>query len=189
MPLPLVVVDYAHTPDALDHALSTLSATAQERGGRLVCVFGCGGNRDRGKRPLMGKVALERADAVILTSDNPRDEDPSTIINDIAAAGPGRFRIQAERARAILDAIWSADARDVILLAGKGHETYQEVRGVRKHFDDLDWARFALSWARGVEMSTDSRRLSQGQMFLALEGESFDGHNYLEQVAAKGACA
>ncbi len=189
MPLPLVVVDYAHTPDALDHALSTLSATAQERGGRLVCVFGCGGNRDRGKRPLMGKVALERADAVILTSDNPRDEDPSTIINDIAAAGPGRFRIQAERARAILDAIWSADARDVILLAGKGHETYQEVRGVRKHFDDLDWARFALSWARGVEMCTDSRRLSQGQMFLALEGESFDGHNYLEQVAAKGACA
>src|SRR5690606_8594320 len=110
-------------------------------------------------------VALQAADTVILTSDNPRDEDPTAIIDEIAAAGPGRFRIQVDRARAILEAIWGADARDVILLAGKGHEAYQETKGVRKYFDDLDWARFALTWLRGVELCSDTRRISSGQLF------------------------
>jgi hypothetical protein len=127
------VIDYAHTPDALDKALSALRDTAAARGGRLVCVFGCGGNRDPGKRPLMGEVAARGADAVILTSDNPRDEDPQAILADIAAARRGRASI-ADRAEAIRAALAEADARDVVLIAGKGHETYQEIAGRRLPF-------------------------------------------------------
>jgi UDP-N-acetylmuramoyl-L-alanyl-D-glutamate--2,6-diaminopimelate ligase len=146
---PLAVVDYAHTPDALEQALSALAGTAAARGGRLVCVFGCGGNRDPGKRPLMGEAAARRADAVILTSDNPRDEDPQAILADIARGAPGA-RIIADRAEAIRAAIAEADARDVVLIAGKGHETYQEIAGRRLPFSDVDCAAAALAARGGV---------------------------------------
>ena len=145
---PLAVVDYAHTPDALDQALAALRDTAAARGGRLVCVFGCGGNRDPGKRPQMGDVAAQRADAVILTSDNPRDEDPQAILADIVRGAPGARTI-ADRAEAIRAALAEADARDVVLIAGKGHEVYQEIAGQRLPFSDVDCAVAALAGRGG----------------------------------------
>ncbi len=145
---PLAVIDYAHTPDALDKALTALRGTAVARGGRLVCIFGCGGNRDPGKRPQMGDVAARRADAVILTSDNPRDEDPQAILADIVRGAPGARTI-ADRGEAIRAALAEADARDVVLIAGKGHESYQEIAGRRLPFSDVDCAVAALAGRGG----------------------------------------
>jgi UDP-N-acetylmuramoyl-L-alanyl-D-glutamate--2,6-diaminopimelate ligase len=148
---PLVVVDYAHTPDALDKVLATLREIVG--GGRLVCVFGCGGNRDRGKRPLMGQAVERGADEIWVTSDNPRHEDPRHIINDILAGMPGArpnhpVHVEPDRARAIFEAIGNAHQGDVVLIAGKGHEDYQEIAGERLPFSDPAVARKALeAWA------------------------------------------
>ena len=142
---PLVVIDYAHTPDALEKVLAALRPVARTRHGRLVAVFGAGGDRDPSKRPLMGEVAGRLADRVVLTSDNPRSEDPEAIIAAIAAGMKGERQTEPDRARAITAAIGSADEQDVILLAGKGHETYQEVRGARLSFSDEAVARAALA--------------------------------------------
>jgi UDP-N-acetylmuramyl-tripeptide synthetase len=148
---PLVVVDYAHTPDALEKVLTTLRETATARGGKLLCVFGCGGDRDIGKRPLMGAIAEQRADRVVVTSDNPRSEDPLAIIAAIRSGMQQTPVIEAERANAVAQTITQADARDVILLAGKGHEPYQEIAGVRLPFSDIDTAKSALARRRAVE--------------------------------------
>lgn len=185
----MVVVDYAHTPDALARALVALRPLAKARGGRLVCVFGCGGNRDRGKRPMMGSVASAQADKVILTNDNPRDETPRAIIGEIAAGMSGQPRIEPDRALAILAAIWEADAADVVLLAGKGHEAYQEMAGVRQPFDDREWARLALTWHEGLSISTDTRSIQAGELFVAIRGDRYDGHAYLDAAARAGAAA
>lgn len=144
---PLVAVDYAHTPDALRQALAALRPVAQERGGRLWCVFGCGGNRDAGKRPLMGAAAQHGADQVIVTSDNPRGEDPQAIIHQILLGTIAATHVRAEpdRAAAIRLALAEADALDVVLIAGKGHEDYQETAGRRQPFSDMAQARDALS--------------------------------------------
>jgi UDP-N-acetylmuramoyl-L-alanyl-D-glutamate--2,6-diaminopimelate ligase len=143
---PMVVVDYAHTPDALDKAIGALRPLAAARGGALWCVFGCGGNRDPGKRPLMGAVAGKLADRVVVTSDNPRDEPPGAIVAQVAA---GVNRADAwlieDRREAIARAVEAAGANDVVLLAGKGHEDYQEVAGVKNPFSDVDEARAALA--------------------------------------------
>ena len=144
---PLVVVDYAHTPDALEKVLATLREIVS--GGRLICVFGCGGNRDRGKRPLMGQAVAEGADEVWITSDNPRSEDPRHIIDDILAGTSGakvgiQVRVEPDRARAIFEAIGGAHHGDVVLIAGKGHEEYQEIAGERLPFSDVAVARKAL---------------------------------------------
>jgi UDP-N-acetylmuramoyl-L-alanyl-D-glutamate--2,6-diaminopimelate ligase len=140
---PLVVVDYAHTPDALENVLVATRTVASERRGNLWVVFGCGGDRDPGKRPQMGEVASRLADRVIVTSDNPRSEDPQAIIAQILAGAQGA-EAEADRAVAIRRAVGAADARDVIVLAGKGHEAYQESLGVRTPFSDLEQARAAL---------------------------------------------
>jgi UDP-N-acetylmuramoyl-L-alanyl-D-glutamate--2,6-diaminopimelate ligase len=133
---PLLVVDYAHTPDALEQALASLR---EHTPGRLTCVFGCGGDRDRGKRPEMAAIAERGADRVIVTDDNPRSEDGDLIVAEIVAgfANAENARIERDRAKAIALALADADAGDVILVAGKGHETYQEVAGVKYPFDDL----------------------------------------------------
>lgn len=136
-----MVIDYAHTPDALEKVLTALRSQAK---GKLVCVFGCGGDRDAGKRPLMGKVADALADRVIVTSDNPRSEDPDAIIQSIVADMTGDYHIETERAVAISLAIESAKPGDIVLLAGKGHEDYQEIAGVRYPFKDLSVAERAL---------------------------------------------
>jgi UDP-N-acetylmuramoyl-L-alanyl-D-glutamate--2,6-diaminopimelate ligase len=141
---PLLVVDYAHTPDALDKALSTLREIAIARGGRLICLFGCGGERDPGKRPMMGALAERLADQIIVTSDNPRGEDPQHIADQILAGMQSKPLVELDRARAIRNAVAIADARDVILLAGKGHEAYQEIAGVKHPFSDMGSAQRAL---------------------------------------------
>ena len=145
---PLIVVDYAHTPDALDKALGVLRETAAARGGRLICVFGCGGERDPGKRPQMGAIAEALADRVVLTSDNPRREDPQAILDDIRGGMKTLPEIQPDRGRAIAAAVAAADPRDVVLLAGKGHEPYQEIAGLRHAFSDLEAAKLALAARR-----------------------------------------
>ena len=140
---PLVVVDYAHTPDALQQALASLR---EHTPGRLTCVFGCGGERDAGKRPQMAAIAQAGADAVVVTDDNPRHEDGDAIVAGILPGftRPGAVVVQRDRARAIADAIGAAAAGDVILIAGKGHEPYQEIAGVKHAFDDLALALAAL---------------------------------------------
>ena len=140
---PLVVVDYAHTPDALEKALETLRSTLPTEG-RLHCVFGCGGDRDPGKRPLMGEVATRLADRVVITSDNPRSENPRAIIDEILAGAHPNYAIEVDRATAILQGISGAVPHDVVLIAGKGHETYQEIGGRRLPFDDAEVAREIL---------------------------------------------
>lgn len=141
---PLVVVDYAHTPDALEKAVSTLHEMKQD-GSQVWCVFGCGGNRDKGKRPLMGKAAADNADVVVVTSDNPRLEDPQSIIDDILTAIPNAEHVIVDRAEAIAYAIAQASCNDIVLIAGKGHETYQDVGGHKNHFSDFECAQAALA--------------------------------------------
>ena len=144
--LPLVLVDYAHTPDALEKALLALQPVAQERGGRLWCVVGCGGDRDRSKRPLMAAAAEREAARLVLTSDNPRSEDPLSILHQMQAglSEPVRAIVEPDRAQAIAEAVALCDSRDVVLLAGKGHEDYQDVAGEKRPFSDLVEARKAL---------------------------------------------
>ena len=145
-PLPCTVVDYAHTPDALSQALDALRPLARARGGKLWCVFGAGGERDAGKRPLMGAAASGGADLIIVTSDNPRSEDPGAIAAQVAA-GLDRpaFAIELDRRQAIALALQSAQPADVVLIAGKGHERWQEIAGERLGFDDVAEASAVLS--------------------------------------------
>lgn len=151
---PTVVVDYAHTPDALEKVLLTLREACREpvesmnAGSELICVFGCGGDRDRGKREMMGRVAERFADLSIVTSDNPRSEQPEYIIADITVGmTDNKHQIVVERGAAIAQAIARARAQDTVLIAGKGHEDYQEIAGVRHPFSDLAIAASALqSW-------------------------------------------
>lgn len=145
---PLVVVDYAHTPDALEKVLVALRPAVAD-GSELVCVFGCGGDRDPGKRPQMGAVAAAHANRIVVTSDNPRREDPLAIAQAVAKgvrdAGHRRWTIEVDRRAAIAGAIATAGMGDVVLVAGKGHETYQEAMGERRPFSDADEADTALA--------------------------------------------
>ena len=142
-----VVVDYAHTEDALDHLLSTVQTL---KTGRVITVFGCGGDRDRGKRPKMGRVAATKSDLVVVTSDNPRTEDPRRILGEVevglrdAVGRTPRYEIIEDRRAAIETAIREAQAGDTVVIAGKGHEHYQIVGSERLHFDDREVAREAI---------------------------------------------
>ena len=144
---PLVLVDYAHTPDALEKALQALQPLAARRGGALWVVVGCGGDRDAGKRPLMAAVAEREAAHAVLTSDNPRTEDPIHILGQmvVGLSQPGTALVEPDRAAAIAMAVARAQAADVVLIAGKGHEAYQDVKGVKTPFSDLVHARRALA--------------------------------------------
>jgi UDP-N-acetylmuramoyl-L-alanyl-D-glutamate--2,6-diaminopimelate ligase len=139
--VPLVVVDYAHTPDSLKNVLLALREQTKQR---LICVFGCGGNRDQGKRAIMGKVASELADAVVVTSDNPRDEEPDAIIQDVLGGVKGEYAVEENREKAIAIAVESAEAGDIVLVAGKGHEDYQEIAGIKHHFSDVEQVKKVL---------------------------------------------
>ncbi len=213
---PLVLVDYAHTPDGLSQALAALRPLAVARGGQLWCVVGCGGDRDPGKRPLMGASAVQGADRVVFTSDNPRSEDPAAILAQIVAPLPPGpvWQVQADRAQAIADAVLQAHDRDLVLIAGKGHETSQEVAGQRHPFDDRAHARAALQARAATRMTlghlaafmphsqlhanpaspwlrvhSDSRSTRAGDVFVALRGEKFDANAFLPQAVAQGAVA
>lgn len=141
-----VLVDYAHTPDSLENVLTTIGEFTE---GKVICVVGCGGDRDRTKRPLMAQIAEKYSDLTVITSDNPRTEDPEAIIADMVDglkhADPKRFVTITDRREAIRFAIEQAAENDVVLIAGKGHETYQEIAGVRYDFDDREVARLAIS--------------------------------------------
>ncbi len=220
---PVVFVDYAHTPDALENVLQTLHEVTL---GRLICVFGCGGDRDRGKRPLMGTIAGQYANVVIVTSDNPRTEEPEVIINAIVegVAVSGKqlssvtellsldqpvdgYAVISDRKRAIAAVCSLAHPGDTVLVAGKGHEDYQIIGTEKKFFDDrlevvngmVRWnERHLLAATSGKvvagrqrnllqKISTDSRNLQCGDVFVALNGETFDGHAYIDAAIANGA--
>lgn len=145
-----VLVDYAHTPDSLENVLTTINDLAENK---VICVVGCGGDRDRTKRPLMAQIAAKYSDLAIFTSDNPRTEEPEKIIQDmvngLADLGREHVTTMVDRRQAINEAIRLAKPGDIVLIAGKGHETYQEINGVRHHFDDREVVREAIE-ARGV---------------------------------------
>jgi UDP-N-acetylmuramoyl-L-alanyl-D-glutamate--2,6-diaminopimelate ligase len=153
---PLVVVDYSHTPEALEKALESLRDLLKP-GARLHCVFGAGGDRDAGKRPVMGEVATRLADHSIITSDNPRSEDPRHIIDDIVAGAHTGYTLEPDRGKAIREAIGNAVADDVVLIAGKGHENYQEINGERLPFSDLEVARAAMATRTCAKRASRSR--------------------------------
>jgi UDP-N-acetylmuramoyl-L-alanyl-D-glutamate--2,6-diaminopimelate ligase len=136
-----VIVDYSHTPDSLENALR---AARELAAGRVLCVFGCGGDRDREKRPLMGRIASELADVPILTTDNPRSEDPLAIIDEVLRGAAGEVEVEPDRRAAIARAVEAAREGDVVLVAGRGAEPVQEVQGRMLPFDDRDVAREAL---------------------------------------------
>lgn len=139
--LPLVVVDYAHTPDALEKVLTTLKKQTKSK---LICVFGCGGDRDKGKRAKMGKIVGQFANAAVVTSDNPRSEDPDLIIHQILEGLEANYLVEPDRAKAITIGVLSAKPGDVVLIAGKGHEEYQEIAGEKIYFSDVKQAQLAL---------------------------------------------
>ena len=141
-----VIIDYAHTPDALEQVLAALKPHVK---GNLVVVFGCGGDRDREKRQVMGRVACSLADKVWVTSDNPRSEDPTVILADIATGCSGDYSLEVDRAAAIAGAIANASAGDCVVVAGKGHEDYQIVEGDYLHFSDEEHALAALAGRAG----------------------------------------
>jgi len=144
---PLAVVDYAHTPDALDKALAGLRPLVEARGGALWCVFGCGGDRDATKRPMMAAVAEKQADRVVVTSDNPRSERPSAVISQVllGLSRPEAAQVEPDRAAAIAATLAQAAPEDVVLIAGKGHEAWQEIAGERIAFSDRAHAIDALT--------------------------------------------
>jgi len=221
---PVVFVDFAHTPDALKQVLATLAALPHRE---LYCIFGCGGDRDAGKRPVMGSFAATFADVVVVTDDNPRTEDPdrirSQIVPGVVKAGlteknlewlAGRvvgdrgFVSISGRSDAIARGVRAAGGGDIVLIAGKGHENYQLSISGKRFFDDcleakcalLSWNLEAVARATGGrlvapaqvpavlgEVSTDSRTIQAGDIFVALKGEKFDGHAFLTAVAEKGA--
>ncbi len=170
---PEVVVDYAHTPDALEKALAALRPLAAERGGRLWCVFGCGGNRDAAKRPLMGAIAIKLAEHVVVTSDNPRLESPDFILSQILVGTIGHDEVDVieNRAEAIRHAVTSAAAADVVLIAGKGHETYQEVAGAKFPFSDAVHAARALAArSAGADVASGARTATMMTLAEAASG-------------------
>ena len=136
------IIDYSHTPDALQNVLDTINEIRQKDKNKLITVVGCGGNRDKAKRPIMARIATENSDKVILTSDNPRNEDPLTILDDMKAglntAQKAQTLVISDRAEAIKTAIFLSTSDDIILIAGKGHENYQDIQGVKHHFDDKE---------------------------------------------------
>ena len=203
-----IFVDYAHTPDGLETALKSLRYHTQ---GKLSVVFGCGGNRDTGKRPMMGKIATDLADTVIVTDDNPRFEDAKLIRSQILEAAPHAIEI-ADRAKAIFYAISHLETGDVLLLAGKGHEEGQLINGFMHPFNDKIQAILSLRtleekplWTSdelieatsgkayktfvGYGVSIDTRTLVPGDIFIALKGERLDGHDYVAEALKKGAAA
>ncbi len=201
-----VYVDYAHTPDALERVLKTMRTHTK---GRLVCVFGCGGNRDISKRPLMGKIASELADKVYITDDNPRFENPAEIRMQIVEACPEGIEI-GDRHLAIATAVANLQPDDVLIIAGKGHETGQTIKGVSYAFDDkiegqlavmnLEqqplWQTMELKACFGANVpmeanvfgiSNDTRTLNVGDLYIAIRGENMDGHDFVKTAVQKGA--
>jgi murE/murF fusion protein len=201
-----IFVDYAHTPDALHNVLAALRPLTRRR---LICVFGCGGDRDPGKRPLMGAEVRASADLAFVTSDNPRTEDPRAILDQILAGIPRPFAVDVDRARAIRAAVGEAVPGDVVVIAGKGHEDYQVIGTTKHHFDDREHAAAAVkeravrqlrelreeaggTGAGDAEIRRvviDSRIAAPGDLYVAIRGEAHDGHAFCAAAIEAGASA
>ncbi|MGE0403831.1 MAG: UDP-N-acetylmuramoyl-L-alanyl-D-glutamate--2,6-diaminopimelate ligase [Kofleriaceae bacterium] len=202
-----VFVDYAHTPDALRNVLGALRPLTARR---LICVFGCGGDRDPTKRPKMGAAVAELADLAVVTSDNPRTEDPRAIIDQILPGVPRPFLVEVDRRAAIKAAIAEATPGDVVVIAGKGHEDYQIIGTTKHHFDDREVAaeaiterevRFLPGLARDAGSTSvvkdipvsrvviDSRKALPGSLYVAIKGENHDGHAFCAKAVETGAVA
>jgi murE/murF fusion protein len=201
-----ILVDYAHTPDALDNVLAALRPLTRRR---LICVFGCGGDRDPTKRPKMGAVVAAKADLPVVTSDNPRTEDPRAILDAILPAVPNAFYVDVDRRTAIRAAVAEATPGDVVVIAGKGHEDYQILGTTKIHFDDREEAAAACALrprfhvdaiAAGTGGSAtgaavcdrviiDSRVAAPGDLYVAVQGEKLDGHAFCGAAVAAGATA
>ncbi|HET7499977.1 MAG TPA: UDP-N-acetylmuramoyl-L-alanyl-D-glutamate--2,6-diaminopimelate ligase [Kofleriaceae bacterium] len=201
-----VFVDYAHTPDALHNVLTALRPLTRRR---LICVFGCGGDRDPTKRPRMGAEVAALADLAVVTSDNPRTEDPRAIIDQILAGVPRPFAVDADRARAIRAAIEEAVPGDVVVIAGKGHEDYQIVGTTKHHFDDREQAAAVIAARQACSLADlagdaggthtgdaaihrvviDSRIAAPGDLYVAIRGETHDGHAFCGDAVSAGASA
>ena len=201
-----ILVDYAHTPDALDNVLAALRPLTRRR---LICVFGCGGDRDPTKRPKMGAVVAAKADLPVVTSDNPRTEDPRAILDAILPAVPNAFYVDVDRRTAIRAAVAEATPGDVVVIAGKGHEDYQILGTTKIHFDDREEAAAACALrprfhvdaiaagtggtATGAAVCSrvviDSRTAAPGDLYVAVQGERVDGHAYCGAAVAAGATA
>ena len=203
-----ILVDYAHTPDALRNVLAAVRPLTRRR---LICVFGCGGDRDPTKRPKMGAAVAELADLAVVTSDNPRTEDPRVILDQILPGVPRPFLVEVDRAIAIRAAIAEAVPGDVVVIAGKGHEDYQIVGTTKHHFDDREQAAEACSLREtrllaglardaGGELTAapeihisriviDSRKALPGSLYVAIKGEQHDGHAFCASAVETGAVA
>jgi murE/murF fusion protein len=196
---PLIVIDFAHTPDALQEVLTSLREHCK---GSLWCVFGCGGDRDRGKRPLMGEIAERLSDHIIITDDNPRTEDAEQIVQDIMhdLLCPWAAEIEHDRGVAIAHAIECAKPEDIVLIAGKGHEPYQIIGTEKIPFNDAEHVGATGRSSNNHSplyhnidkfqpINIDTRTLQAGDVFIALHGENFDGHDFVKQAEQKGAKA
>lgn len=185
---PLAVVDFSHTPDALEKALTSLREHCH---GKLWCVFGCGGDRDRGKRPIMGEIAERLSDHIIITDDNPRTEDREQITNDIVSGllCPWAAEIEHGRGVAITHALECAQEGDIVLIAGKGHEPYQIIGTEKIPFSDAECVVNCAGMTEFHPISADTRTIQPGDIFIALHGNNFDGHNFVTEAAQKGASA
>ncbi|HEY0191051.1 MAG TPA: UDP-N-acetylmuramoyl-tripeptide--D-alanyl-D-alanine ligase, partial [Kofleriaceae bacterium] len=201
-----IFVDYAHTPDALHNVLTALRPLTRRR---LLCVFGCGGDRDPGKRPQMGAEVAALADLGFVTSDNPRTEDPPAILDQILVGIPRPFAVDVDRARAIRAAIGEAVPGDVVVIAGKGHEDYQILGTTKHHFDDREHAAAAVAERQVMALGAlrgeaggrgegdaiirrvviDSRIAAPGDLYVAVRGEAHDGHAFCANAVAAGAAA
>jgi len=204
-----ILVDYAHTPDALANVLGALRPLARRR---LICVFGCGGDRDPSKRPKMGAEVARGADLAVVTSDNPRTEEPQSIIDQILPAVPQPFFVDTDRRTAIAAAIEEATPGDIVLIAGKGHEDYQILGTEKIHFDDREeaaraaaarpqWTAAQIASETGGHITAgdpdtrferiviDGRSATHGDLYVAIVGEVHDGHDFVDQAAAAGARA
>ena len=212
----LVVVDYSHTPDAVEKALEALRPIATARRGKLWVIVGAGGDRDAGKRPIMASIAERMADEVVLTSDNPRTEDPQAILNDMVAGVTRPVKVVIDRREAIQYVVNTAAENDVVLIAGKGHEDYQEIQGIKYPFSDvvetrnaarmkhqpsdalmtagmlaklLPGSQFLGSNVPFTNVTTDTRQTTDGTLFFALKGERFDAHDFVDEAMRMGAVA
>ncbi|HET9623844.1 MAG TPA: UDP-N-acetylmuramoyl-L-alanyl-D-glutamate--2,6-diaminopimelate ligase, partial [Kofleriaceae bacterium] len=201
-----IFVDYAHTPDALHNVLAALRPLTKRR---LLCVFGCGGDRDPSKRPRMGAEVMANADLAFVTSDNPRTEDPRAILDQILVGIPRPFAVDVDRARAIRAAIGEAVPGDVVVIAGKGHEDYQVIGTTKHHFDDREHAAAAVAAREARRLAElraeaggtgtgdaeirrvtfDSRISAPGDLYVAIRGEAHDGHAFCAAAVAAGASA
>ena len=189
--IPLIIIDYAHTSYSLMCLLKTARNISKLRMGNLICIFGCGGNRDFKKRSKMGKIVSKLSDMIIITNDNPRNEECKNIFKKILSGikKHTNFLIESDRETAILNALLNSKKQDVIVIAGKGHESVQVIKEKSIFFCDKEWSKISILLRLGYKINIDSRKIKKNEIFFAIKGKIFNGHDYLFQANKLGAIA